>query len=172
MTVYWGIIPFTPKMFSAILLTVCHTIVMMIVWIILSWINQLSPTYSFLYSHHWFTRHRIDILRRNSVLITHGSYLYRVNLTLDSHRQPIMQCKVIGLGFTLIWGIGISCCLLSAVCGVKRKHFLCERIWFMKKLLKSCHFAQTQYWLFFRMIGKRYVSNDKTSTQLVIAKNC
>ena len=103
MTVYWGIIPFTPKMFSAILLTVCHTIVMMIVWRILSWINQLSLTYSFLYSHYWFTRHRIDILKRNSVLITHGSYLYRVNLTLDSHRQPIMQCKVIGWGFTLIW---------------------------------------------------------------------
>ena len=55
-----------------ILLTVCHTILMTLVWRIWYWICLKSPEWYFLYSYSissWFC---IKIVRRNSVLITHG----------------------------------------------------------------------------------------------------
>ena len=42
----------------------------MLVWRILYWINQLSPNWYFLNSHHLFSWHCIDIVRRKSVLVT------------------------------------------------------------------------------------------------------
>ena len=66
--------PFTPKIFYVILLTVCHTILMMSVQRI--W-NSLNLT--FLSSHHSMAWYCIDIVRRNSVLVTHGNYRIKVS---------------------------------------------------------------------------------------------
>ena len=67
---------FNPLIFKislVILLTVCQMILIMLVWRIC-----IGSTYNplldiFLYSHHVSAWYCIDIVRRNSVLVTHGS---------------------------------------------------------------------------------------------------
>ena len=65
--------PLTPKISLVILLTVCHTVLVMLVWRICigSIYNPLHDM--FLYSHPSSAWYRIDVVRRNSVLVTHGS---------------------------------------------------------------------------------------------------
>ena len=46
--------PFAPMVSLVILLTVCHTILMTLVWRILYWINQESPIDISFYSHLLF----------------------------------------------------------------------------------------------------------------------
>ena len=58
--------PLTPKISLVILLTVCHTVLVMLVW-------RICPRWYFLYSRHLYAWYCIDIVRRNSVLVTHGS---------------------------------------------------------------------------------------------------
>ena len=62
---------FIPKILFVILLTVCHTI-LMLVWRIWCWIHYYcNPLiYNFLYSHFSSAWYCIDIVRRNSVLVT------------------------------------------------------------------------------------------------------
>ena len=62
---------FIPKILLVILLTVCHTI-LMLVWRIWCWIHYYcNPLiYNFLYSHFSSAWYCIDIVRRNSVLVT------------------------------------------------------------------------------------------------------
>ena len=69
--------PLTPKISLVILLTVCHVIFMMLVWRTGVGSTKNPLIYSFLYSYLLSTWYCSDIVRRNSVLITHGSY--RVN---------------------------------------------------------------------------------------------
>ena len=66
--------PLTPMISLAILLTASHTVLVMLVWRIgiRSTYNPLADIYIF-YSHHLSARYCIDIVRRNSVLVTHGS---------------------------------------------------------------------------------------------------
>ena len=70
--------PLTPKISLVILLTVCRTVLVMLVWRIWCWIKLWSLNWYFLYSHQFSAWHCIDILRRISVLVTHGSW--RVNV--------------------------------------------------------------------------------------------
>ena len=65
--------PFTLNISIAILLTDFHTINGCIVWRVWCWINVEPPDLYFCYSHHFSAWYCIDIVRRNSVLITHGS---------------------------------------------------------------------------------------------------
>ena len=65
--------PFTPEILLVILLTVCFTILVMLVLRIWSLINLKSLIYIFLYSHNLSAQYCIDIVRRNSALVTHGS---------------------------------------------------------------------------------------------------
>ena len=62
---------FIPKILFVILLTVCHTI-LILVWRIWCWIHYYcNPLiYNFLYSHFLSAWYCIDIVRRNSVLVT------------------------------------------------------------------------------------------------------
>lgn len=64
---------FTATILLVILLTLCHTNFFMLLWRILNWINQKSFNWYFLSSPHlsaWFC---IDIIMRNSVLVSHQS---------------------------------------------------------------------------------------------------
>ena len=64
--------PLTSKISFVILLTVCHTVLVMLVSRIKgSTSNPLTDI--FLYSHHLSAWYCIDIVRRNSVLVTYGS---------------------------------------------------------------------------------------------------
>ena len=63
--------PLTPKISLEILLTVCHTVLVMLVWRV-----GIGSTYNpltdiFLHSHHLSARYCIDIVGRNSVFVTH-----------------------------------------------------------------------------------------------------
>ena len=60
--------PFTPEILLVILLTVCFTILIMLVLRIWSLINLKSLIYIFLYSHNLSAQYCIDIVRRNSAL--------------------------------------------------------------------------------------------------------
>ena len=71
---YSALNPLTPKISLVILLTVCHTVLVMLVlriWYCRSTDNPLIDI--FLYSHHLSAWSCIDIKRRNSVLVTYGS---------------------------------------------------------------------------------------------------
>ena len=65
--------PLTPKISSVILLTVCRTVLEMLVleFGIGSTYNPLI--HIFLYSHHLSGCYCIDFVRRNYVLVAHGS---------------------------------------------------------------------------------------------------
>ena len=68
--------PLTTMISLVILLTVCHTVLVMLVWRIWYWINLLSLNWLtgiFLYSHHLSAWYCIDIVGRNFVSVTHGS---------------------------------------------------------------------------------------------------
>ena len=65
---------FTPKISSVILLTICHAILMILVWRILGIGSTKNPLIAiFLYSHHFSAKYWIENVRRNSLLVTHGS---------------------------------------------------------------------------------------------------
>ena len=74
--------PFTLYISIAILLTDFHTIYRCIVWRVWCWINVEPPDWYFCYSHHLSAWYCIDIVRRNSVLITHGSLRLIAETTL------------------------------------------------------------------------------------------
>ena len=62
-----------PKISLVILLTICQMIFIMLargIWYLINWLSQ---NWYFLYSHHLSAWYCIDIVRRNSVLVTHGS---------------------------------------------------------------------------------------------------
>ena len=65
--------PLTPKISLVILLTVCHTVLVMLVWRICieSTYNPLHDM--LLYSHPSSAWYPIDVVRRNYVLVTHES---------------------------------------------------------------------------------------------------
>ena len=64
---------------SAILLTLCHTLLIILVWRIWYLIKWKNPPIDiFLYSHHLSTWDCIYIVRRNSVLVTVGSERVKV----------------------------------------------------------------------------------------------
>ena len=71
----WKFNPLTPKITLLILLTVCHTVLVMLVWRI--WVGSINSSLInvFLDSHYLPAWYCIDIVRRNSVLVTHGSYM-------------------------------------------------------------------------------------------------
>ena len=58
------IYPSTPKISLVILLTVCLTVLAMLVWRIWCWIKLWSLNWYFLYSYQFSARHCIDIVRR------------------------------------------------------------------------------------------------------------
>ena len=65
---------FTPKISSVILLIICHAILMILVWRILGIGSTKNPLIAiFLYSHHFSAKYWIENVRRNSLLVTHGS---------------------------------------------------------------------------------------------------
>ena len=66
-------INFNPLTQVVILLTVCHTALMMFVWKFGIGSTYIPLIYIFLYSYHLSARYCIDIVRKNSVLVTHGS---------------------------------------------------------------------------------------------------
>ena len=65
--------PLTAKISSVILLTVCHIVFVMFVWRIWYWINLYSLNLYFSLFSSLVCRYCTDIVRRNSVLVTHGS---------------------------------------------------------------------------------------------------
>ena len=65
--------PFIPKISLVILLTVYHTILLMLVWRIWYWMNYNYPNWYFPLVHHLSAWYCIDIVRRNSLLVTHRS---------------------------------------------------------------------------------------------------
>ena len=66
--------PFAPKILLVTLLTDCQTVLVILVWIIWFWINLMIPhLVAFLCFHHLFTCYCIEIVGRNSVLVTHVS---------------------------------------------------------------------------------------------------
>ena len=87
----------TPKISLVILLVVCHIVLVMLVWRIWYWIkgdNYYPLVNIFLYSHHLSAWYCFDMVRRNFVLITHGSL--RVNHFKWPFKQAVgTQPKVI-----------------------------------------------------------------------------
>ena len=67
------------------LLTVCHTILKMLVWRIWYWINNNPLIYIFLYSHYLSTWCGIDIVGRKSVLVTNESIKENVGSVWQCH---------------------------------------------------------------------------------------
>ena len=68
-------IPIPTNIWLVILLTVCYTNLVMLVWRICYWINTNNPFIGvFLFSHYLSAWYCFDIIRRNSVLVSHGSY--------------------------------------------------------------------------------------------------
>ena len=77
--------PLTPRISLVILLTVYHTVLLMLVWRI-----GIGSTYNpltdiCLYCYRLSARYCIDIVRRNSVLVTYGSE--RDNFSLKASQQ-------------------------------------------------------------------------------------
>ena len=66
-------INFNPLTQVVILLTVCHTALMMFVWKFGVGSTYIPLIYIFLYSYNLSARYCIAIVRKNSVLVTHGS---------------------------------------------------------------------------------------------------
>ena len=64
---------FNPLTQVVILLTVCRTALMMFVEKFGIGSTYIPLIYIFLYSYHLSARYCIDIVRKNSVLVTHGS---------------------------------------------------------------------------------------------------
>ena len=68
-------IPIPTNIWLVILLTVCYTNLVMLVWRICYWINTNNPFIGvFLFSHYLSAWYCFNIIRRNSVLVSHGSY--------------------------------------------------------------------------------------------------
>ena len=90
--------PFNSQTKFAILLTVNHTIIMMLVQRIKYWgLTNYPQIDIFLYSHHLSDWYCIDIVRRNSVLVTHGSSKVKgvnFNSYCLKRRTPISQISL------------------------------------------------------------------------------
>ena len=76
----WNFNPLTPKISLVILCIVWHVIFMMLVWRIGVGSTNNPLIYIFLYSHNLLAWYCIDIVRRNSVLVTHGKWNHFVSV--------------------------------------------------------------------------------------------
>ena len=80
-------INFNPLTQVVILLTVCHTVLVMFVWRICIGSTYIPLIYIFLYSYHLSARYCIDVVRKNSVLVTQGIMSYFIHCPEPFHSQ-------------------------------------------------------------------------------------
>ena len=101
---------FTSNISVVIVLTVCHTIFMLLglmmlydfydIRILSDWINHSYPNLYLIYSHHSSSGFCIDIVRRNSFLVTHGSS--RVKKLGRNEEVNFHQLKCFSKWFSII----------------------------------------------------------------------
>ena len=88
-TRYSPVTPFTPKNSMVILLTICHTILMMLLGKIWYWINWLSPHFlCFCHFSAWYCN---NIVRGNSVLVTLVKGLKQSDHNVHVHVEPFFE---------------------------------------------------------------------------------
>ena len=97
--------PLTPRISIVILLTVCHSILVMLVLRIWCWINwkTLKLISIFLYSHHLSDWYCIDIVRRSSVLVTGVKGLKWQKKRNSASLKPLFSCLKDNWQFPLLF---------------------------------------------------------------------
>ena len=108
--------PFSPKISLVILFTDCHSILMMLVWRTLYWINWWFPIFSFLYSLHCLLD-IVLILYRDYVLVTHENLRVNQN-SMNSFHTDLwsMDVQLVSLWEweSLEWWLQTQCLKNSA----------------------------------------------------------